>query len=277
MERNSFVFYKDWMEAIRDLPDDVRLDIYECVIEYATTGNIKGLKPMANIAFNFIKTTIDRDIEKYGAIVERNRRNGINGGRPTNPKEPKKPSGLFGNPKEPKKPDNDSDIVNVNDNEIDNVSLCGEIDARASDTERETFFEIFFFKNFKKPAEEVERFCANYEAAGWIRSNGQPVVDRVALSKTWTPENKTETPRFPANFLDPWKILYRDAKKELPGDAHILIWELEGVLLDKGRLVLICNTDAMPKLIEGNIDYFRRFFKKFFPDNKLSYKIINRA
>ena len=118
MERNSFIFYKGWREAIKDLPDDVRLEIYESIIEYATTGNLRGLKPMANIAFNFIKIDIDRDTEKYMSIVERNKSNGTKGGRPKSdnpekPKEPIKPSGLSGNPKEPKKADND----NVYDNE----------------------------------------------------------------------------------------------------------------------------------------------------------------
>ncbi len=32
MDRSSFVFYKDWMEAISDLPDDIRLEIYESII-----------------------------------------------------------------------------------------------------------------------------------------------------------------------------------------------------------------------------------------------------
>lgn len=117
MERNSFIFYKGWREAIKDLPDDVRLEIYESIIEYATTGNLRGLKPMANIAFNFIKIDIDRDTEKYMSIVERNKSNGSKGGRPKseNPKEPKeptKPTGLFGNPKEPTKPDNDNEYDN---------------------------------------------------------------------------------------------------------------------------------------------------------------------
>ncbi|MCL1936843.1 MAG: DUF6291 domain-containing protein [Candidatus Azobacteroides sp.] len=111
MERSSFVFYKDWMEAVRGLPDDVRLDIYESVIEYATTGNVKGLKPMASIAFNFIKTTIDRDIEKYVSIVERNRNNGNNGGRPKKEslKNPNNPVGFLGTQRNPKNLDNDND------------------------------------------------------------------------------------------------------------------------------------------------------------------------
>ena len=106
MERNSFVFYKEWMEAIKDLPDDVRLEIYEGIIEYATTGNVQGLKPMANIAFNFIKTRIDKDARKYIGVVERNRNNGNKGGRPrketqenpNNPNNPTKPTGFSGNP-----------------------------------------------------------------------------------------------------------------------------------------------------------------------------------
>lgn len=126
MERNSFIFYKGWREAIKDLPDDVRLEIYESIIEYATTGNLQGLKPMANIAFNFIKIDIDRDTEKYMSTVERNRNNGSKGGRPRSenpnePKEPTKPSGLSGNPRKPQKADNDNEHDNeyVDDNDSD--------------------------------------------------------------------------------------------------------------------------------------------------------------
>ena len=97
MERKSFVFYKEWSEAIKDLPDDVRLEIYESIVEYATTGNVRGLKPMANIAFNFIKPTIDKDSKKYLAITERNRANGNKGGRPrrTACENPNNPANLY--------------------------------------------------------------------------------------------------------------------------------------------------------------------------------------
>lgn len=116
MKRNSFVFYKDWKEAIKDLPDEIRLEIYESIIEYATTGNIQELKPMASVAFNFIKTTIDRDIEKYVSIAERNRRNGMKGGRPIN--NPVNPVGSLETQSNPNNLDNDS----VNDNDINSSS-----------------------------------------------------------------------------------------------------------------------------------------------------------
>lgn len=115
MERNSFIFYKGWREAIKDLPDDVRLEIYESIIEYATTGNLRGLKPMANIAFNFIKIDIDRDTEKYMSIVERNKSNGSKGGRPKseNPKEPKEPKNPLGYLETQKNPQNPIMIMNM--------------------------------------------------------------------------------------------------------------------------------------------------------------------
>jgi hypothetical protein len=119
MNRSSFVFYKDWMIAIRDLPDDIRLDIYESIIEYATTGSIRGLRPMANIAFNFVKTTIDRDTERYMSIAERNKDNGIKGGRPKKKtqKNPKNPVGYLETQRNPKNLDNVNVNVSVNDNE----------------------------------------------------------------------------------------------------------------------------------------------------------------
>jgi len=61
MERKSFVFYKKWNDAIVGLPENVKLEIYNAIMRYAFDGDISDLKPMANIAFSFIKGDIDRD------------------------------------------------------------------------------------------------------------------------------------------------------------------------------------------------------------------------
>jgi hypothetical protein len=48
------------------LPNEVRLEVYEAIIEYGTSGtHPSGLKQMAMLAFNFAKTTLDKDREKY--------------------------------------------------------------------------------------------------------------------------------------------------------------------------------------------------------------------
>jgi hypothetical protein len=85
------------------------------------------------------------------------------------------------------------------------------------------FFEIFFFKNFQNPDYEVERFCANYEASGWIRKNGQAATDRPALARTWTQEDKNAAPRFNADFLAPYRRFYGLAKQMNPALAPIFI------------------------------------------------------
>ena len=84
-EKKTFVFYKGWAEAIKEMPDDIRLEVYDCIIEYAFSGKVPSLKPMAKIAFNFIKNDIDLATDKYNKKVEINRINGANGGRPKNP------------------------------------------------------------------------------------------------------------------------------------------------------------------------------------------------
>ena len=71
MKKDTFVFRKEWKDAISGLPDEVRLEIYEAIIEYGTTGKSSGLKPMAMLAFNFAKATLDRDVERYEEVKKK--------------------------------------------------------------------------------------------------------------------------------------------------------------------------------------------------------------
>lgn len=71
MEKDSFVFRKEWKDAISGLPDEVRLEIYEAIIEYGTTGKSSDLKPMAMLAFNFAKVVLDKDSERYEEIKKK--------------------------------------------------------------------------------------------------------------------------------------------------------------------------------------------------------------
>ncbi|WP_418991879.1 hypothetical protein [Alistipes sp.] len=136
--------------------------------------------------------------------------------------------------------------------------------ARATETERETFFEIFFFKNFQKPDQEVERFCANYEASGWVRKNGQIVVDRAALARTWTQEDPKAAPRFADGFLKKWRILYNDARSKAPASARLIIHGLRGVAIHPNSLTLICSPELSGLIDQYWQSYFVRFFDKYF-------------
>lgn len=122
-EKKTFVFYKGWAEAIKEMPDDIRLEVYDCIVEYAFSGKVPSLKPMAKIAFNFIKNDIDMATDKYNKKVEINRINGANGGRPKKTENqqitetqqnPKNPVGFSETQRNPHDNDNEHD----NDNDI---------------------------------------------------------------------------------------------------------------------------------------------------------------
>ena len=124
MERDTFVFYKDWLNVIRDLPSEVQLEVYQAIAEYAIYGNLIELKPLAKVAFGFVKQTIDRDTQKYISIKEKRKEAGAKGGRPlkTNEleesKEKQKNQLVFEKSKKSKSPLN----VNVNDN-VNDISF----------------------------------------------------------------------------------------------------------------------------------------------------------
>lgn len=62
MEKNkSFVFFTEWSEVLKDYPAEVRLEVYDAIIEYATSGTLPELKPLAKMAFSFMKNKIDED------------------------------------------------------------------------------------------------------------------------------------------------------------------------------------------------------------------------
>ena len=121
MERETFVFYKDWLNVIRDLPSEVQLEVYQAITEYAIYGNLIELKPLAKVAFGFVKQTIDRDTQKYISIKEKRKEAGAKGGRPlkTNEleesKEKQKNQLVFEKSKKSKSPLNDNVNDNVND------------------------------------------------------------------------------------------------------------------------------------------------------------------
>lgn len=112
--KKSFLLHIDSLDVIEELSGDQTKELILAFRDY----NI-GLEPklsglMKAVFINF-KNQFDRDLKKYEKTVERNKNNGSKGGRPKNPTEPKKPSGLIVNPTEPKKPDSDNGSDNVKD------------------------------------------------------------------------------------------------------------------------------------------------------------------
>lgn len=81
-EKKSFVFNCEWQKVLKEYPAEVRLEVYDAIIEYVVSGRLSELKPLAKMAFSFIKNEIDYNQRKYDEKVERNRVNGSKGGAP---------------------------------------------------------------------------------------------------------------------------------------------------------------------------------------------------
>ena len=128
MKKETFLFYADWLNVIRDLPSEVQLEVYQAIAEYAIYGNLIELKPLAKVAFGFVKQTIDRDTQKYISISEKRSEAGKKGGRRLKDNkleesnEKQKKQLLSEKSKKSNCSLNDNDNDNVNDNDDKDTS-----------------------------------------------------------------------------------------------------------------------------------------------------------
>lgn len=116
--RDSFIFYRSFYEAIKDLPQKDFNECIRAICEYGLNGQIVEVNgKMSKVAMTLILPQLEANIKRYA--------NGSKGGRPkkTNGFENKKPmvSKTKTNGYETKKPnknvnENDNENVNVNDN-----------------------------------------------------------------------------------------------------------------------------------------------------------------
>ena len=71
INRRSFIFNVEWQEILLAYPAEVRLEVYDAVIRYAASGTLSELKPMAKMAFSFIKKEIDYNNDKYNETISK--------------------------------------------------------------------------------------------------------------------------------------------------------------------------------------------------------------
>ena len=113
MSRDSFVFYRDWADALKSYPLELKSELFDCIVDFALNeAEHSEMTEAARLIFSAFKPRILRDMQRYQSSCERNKRNGLKGGRPVkesdsvlgskNPEnpvsyeKPKKPSGLSG-------------------------------------------------------------------------------------------------------------------------------------------------------------------------------------
>lgn len=88
-----------WLEALEDFDDETRLILYEAIFSYLQEKELNLPKDTWQM-FAILKPQLEEVLDKRIRIEERNRINGMKGGRPKsktqqNPKKPKKPTGFL--------------------------------------------------------------------------------------------------------------------------------------------------------------------------------------
>jgi len=191
---SSFVFYKDWYDAISSFESSVRCEVYDSIMRSVFYGEEQEkMSPLAKMAMNFISPQIGRDKEKYASIKEKRLQCGRLGGRPRKPNGIcenqedieenqknqmvfQKPNGFSENQTKPKKP-------------VD-VDVNGDVDDNGNGNKKKSFFKKPTIEEIQKYISEknyhfsAEQFFAFYESKGW-KVGSQPMKDWKMACVTW--------------------------------------------------------------------------------------------
>ena len=206
MKKESFVFRGEWKEALSGLPGAVRLEVYEAIIEYGTSGTLPTLKPMSMLAFNFMKTAIDRDKERYDEQTRKRSeaartaaaaRYAVEDANASNRNERKQTQQTQANAVEDANASNrsynDNDIVIDSDNDI--VEEKVEKKKAASAAERA---EAVVEAATKKLADEVATYDYPEEMKAafvsyWTEPNASRTRVRYQMERTWDTKRRLAT------------------------------------------------------------------------------------
>lgn len=106
MARDSFIFYRSFYEAIKEVPEEAQLQIYKAISIYALEQEEIELNGISKAIFSLVKPQLDANYKKY--------ENGKQTKSKVKAKDKQKESKIETNV-------NDNDNENVNENKNDNV------------------------------------------------------------------------------------------------------------------------------------------------------------
>lgn len=192
VDKSSFVLYTGYIEQIEILSREQRGDLLTAIFYYTSGRELPEMDGMTKMAFSFIKTRLDKDGEKYRAIVEKRREAGAKGGRPKADgleEKAKKANGFSEKQTETKKPDNEYDNDNVIKKKDSNESK-----EKASRFIPPTRQEVNVYCAEKDLDVDVERFIDYYTSNGWMVGKNK-MKDWKATLRNWSRKERQDNGR----------------------------------------------------------------------------------
>ena len=191
MIRDSFVFYRSFMESLICFDDQTRLAVYDALTQYALNGIETELNGSALGIFKLIKPQIDANNRRF--------ENGQKGGRPKNQTETKQ------KPKENQTKTKVEPNVNVNVN--DNVNDIKKNNVGKPDTFDCDIKEIVDYlnqktqSNFKAKTEETRKSIRARLKEGYTVDDFKRVID--SKSSDWADSERMREYLRPSTLFRP--------------------------------------------------------------------------
>ena len=207
--KKSFILHIDSLGILDELTDEQAGQLFKLIADYHNPDKPKKteITQLVNLAFYSFKNQFDRDLITYNNVVNRNRNNGKNGGRPRK-----------NNPKKPKKADSDND--NDSDNVNDNKNNKNYIDLSFVDFEYLEVFELWLeYKKEKKQSYKSQKSLEICYKNLIKIANNDPEVARQIISNSIAnnysglfpiKQNKDEQPNKFHNLIN----LYNQTQQE---------------------------------------------------------------
>ena len=209
--KKSFVFYLSWRSAINLLNDSQKAELLNAIFDYVAGEPVFINDGGVNICFEFIKSDIARDLEKWENIKEKRREAGKKGGmysKKNNPlgfklinqtkqkeaKEAKEANASFAKQKEAKEAVN----VNVDVNVDNNIILTD----NSTDNKQNNIIEKKEIKNISKynSTSNNDIFLISKKEEDWRKdfnvylSELHEEVDKILCDAEWMEKQKEFNP-----------------------------------------------------------------------------------
>lgn len=184
--KESFVFYRSFYEAIKDLKIKDKLQVYEAICELSLNQKEIKLTGMSATIFKLIKPQILANYERY--------ENGKKGGAPIGNQNARKTTknNQWSFLKTTKKQPNENDNVNENVNDNDNENVSDRLKTTYSPTQPSLSSIISYGVDLGIDEDYCKRFYEYYEGIGWVNGNGLPIKNwKLVLSK-WYKKDKAD-------------------------------------------------------------------------------------
>ena len=200
MRRDSFVCYKSFYDAIKQLSDEDFARCMRAICEYALNGAEVDIQGVPSVVFQLVKPQIDANNRKFlngmrgKECGNLGKEYGKLGGRPKTPQETPQETPQSGEKNPPNVNVNDNVNVNVNDNV--NVNVSSVANATAPPTKKTVAIEARreqLLTDMRKYENIYSSEMLNAFYQYWSEPNQKNTKMRFELEKTWLLSSRLAT------------------------------------------------------------------------------------